>query len=138
MSVVTIIGDGQLARMTQTAAIELGLSLRLLAGADAPHSGTLSLSPADAFVGWLPQEHERRRGETVAGYIARRTGCARATAEMDTAAAALEHPAPRGGPDPADVYAAALERWLASSRPLSAAARIRYRCSKRQPNHASP
>lgn len=91
--------------------------LRLLAGADAPHGGTISLSPADAFVGWLPQEHERSRGETVAGYIARRTGCARATAEMDIAAAALEHPAPRGGPDPADVYAAALERWLASGAP---------------------
>ncbi|ATG51401.1 heme ABC transporter ATP-binding protein [Brachybacterium vulturis] len=88
--------------------------LRLLAGAGIPHAGTVSLSPTDAFVGWLPQEHERRAGETVAGYIARRTGCARATAEMDAAAAALAHAAPRGGPDPADVYSSALERWLAS------------------------
>ncbi|WP_281163676.1 5-(carboxyamino)imidazole ribonucleotide synthase [Corynebacterium ulceribovis] len=32
MPVVTVIGDGQLARMMQTAAIELGQSLRLLAG----------------------------------------------------------------------------------------------------------
>ncbi|WP_423777070.1 5-(carboxyamino)imidazole ribonucleotide synthase [Corynebacterium massiliense] len=32
LPVVTIIGDGQLARMTQTAAIELGQSVRLLAG----------------------------------------------------------------------------------------------------------
>ena len=53
-------------------------------------------------------------GETVAEYIARRTGCARATEEMDAAAAALGEPAPPGAPDPNDVYAAALERWLAS------------------------
>ena len=88
--------------------------LGLLAGAEDPPAGTVSLSPSDAFVGWLPQEHERRTGETVADYIARRTGCAQATAEMGAAAAALGHAAPRGGPDPDDVYAAALERWLAS------------------------
>ena len=40
--------------------------LRLLAGVDEPQEGTVSLAPADAFVGWLPQEHERIAGETVA------------------------------------------------------------------------
>jgi ATPase subunit of ABC transporter with duplicated ATPase domains len=88
--------------------------LRLLAGASAPQEGSLTLSPSDAFVGWLPQEHERVPGETVAGYVARRTGCAAASASLDAAATALEQEAPRGGPDPADVYAAALDRWLAS------------------------
>ncbi|MCR2827597.1 ABC-F family ATP-binding cassette domain-containing protein [Microbacterium sp. zg.Y909] len=90
--------------------------LRLLAGIDAPQSGSVALSPPDAFVGWLPQEHERVEGETVAQYIARRTGCAQATVDMDAAAAALADPAPAGGaaPDPADVYSAALDRWLAS------------------------
>ena len=88
--------------------------LRLLAGASAPQEGSLALSPSDAFVGWLPQEHERVPGETVAGYVARRTGCAAASAALDAAATALEQEAPRGGPDPADVYAAALDRWLAS------------------------
>ena len=90
--------------------------LRLLAGVDAPQEGSVSLSPADAFVGWLPQEHERVPGETVAEYIARRTGCAEASGDMDAAAAALAEPAPSGsgGPDPADVYATALDRWLAS------------------------
>ncbi|MGO1983778.1 MAG: ABC-F family ATP-binding cassette domain-containing protein [Brachybacterium alimentarium] len=90
--------------------------LRLLAGVDAPQEGTVSLSPADAFVGWLPQEHERVPGESVAQYIARRTGCAEATRDMDAAAAALaetEATGP-GGADPADVYATALDRWLAS------------------------
>lgn len=90
--------------------------LRILAGELAPQEGEIHLAPADAFVGWLPQEHERVAGETVAAYIARRTGCAQATAEMDAAAAALGDPAPAapGAPDPADVYSAALERWLAS------------------------
>jgi len=88
--------------------------LRILAGVVEPQAGSVSLSPADAFVGWLPQEHERLEGETIAGYIGRRTGCAEATADMDTAAAALAEPAPAGGADPADVYSAALDRWLAS------------------------
>jgi len=88
--------------------------LRILAGVTEPQGGSVSLSPADAFVGWLPQEHERLSGETIGGYIARRTGCAEATVDMDTAAAALAEPAPAAGPDPADVYSAALDRWLAS------------------------
>ena len=91
--------------------------LRLLAGVDEPQAGTVTLSPGDAFVGWLPQEHERVPGETVAEYIGRRTGSTQATAEMDAAAAALGEvdAAPRAdGLDPADVYSTALDRWLAS------------------------
>ncbi|GAA1615136.1 ABC-F family ATP-binding cassette domain-containing protein [Leucobacter chromiireducens] len=90
--------------------------LRILAGELAPQEGTVHLAPLDAFVGWLPQEHERVPGETVAAYVARRTGCAQATLEMDAAAAALGDPDAVGpdGADPADVYSAALERWLAS------------------------
>ena len=91
--------------------------LSLLGGLAEPQAGTVSLAPADAFVGWLPQEHERVPGETVAGYIARRTGCTQATLEMDDAASALSDlwPAPRpDGFDAADLYSAALDRWLAS------------------------
>jgi len=89
--------------------------LRLLAGVDEPQAGTVTLAPADAFVGWLPQEHERLPGETVAQYVGRRTGCTRATQEMDAAADALAGTSPiDGADDPADVYSAALERWLAS------------------------
>jgi ATPase subunit of ABC transporter with duplicated ATPase domains len=91
--------------------------LRLLAGVDEPQDGTITLAPGDAFVGWLPQEHERVPGETVAQYIGRRTGSTQATAEMDAAAAALGDldPAPRAdGLDPSDVYSTALDRWLAS------------------------
>jgi ATPase subunit of ABC transporter with duplicated ATPase domains len=85
--------------------------LRLLAGVDEPQGGSISLAPSDAFVGWLPQEHERVAGETVAQYIARRTGCAEATREMDATAAALGDPDAVGADD---AYATALERWLAS------------------------
>ncbi|BDV31050.1 ABC-F family ATP-binding cassette domain-containing protein [Microbacterium terricola] len=89
--------------------------LKLLAGIDEPQAGTVSLAPADAFVGWLPQEHERIPGETVADYIARRTGCADATREMDAAATALGDPdSATPGVDPADAYSVALDRWLAS------------------------
>ncbi|GAB2463735.1 ATPase subunit of ABC transporter with duplicated ATPase domains [Conyzicola lurida] len=89
--------------------------LRILAGETEPQAGTVSLAPADAFVGWLPQEHERLEGETIAAYVGRRTGCAEATRDMDDAALGLADPTPRAdGADPADVYSAALDRWLAS------------------------
>ncbi|MDO3634511.1 ABC-F family ATP-binding cassette domain-containing protein [Mycolicibacterium arseniciresistens] len=85
--------------------------LRILAGDLEPLDGAVSIAPADAFVGWLPQEHERVPGETVAGYIARRTGCTDATRAMEEAAAALADPDPAHG-DPAAVYSAALDHWL--------------------------
>ncbi|MEZ7714259.1 ABC-F family ATP-binding cassette domain-containing protein [Micrococcus luteus] len=86
--------------------------LRILGGDLAPQAGTVSLAPSDAFVGWLPQEHKRVSGETVAGYIARRTGCAEATREMDASAEALADPDVTDAA--ADRYNTALTRWLAS------------------------
>ena len=71
--------------------------LRILAGDVEPLDGTVSLAPADAFVGWLPQEHQRVPGETVGAYIARRTGCTAATQAMEAAAAALADARPRPG-----------------------------------------
>jgi ATPase subunit of ABC transporter with duplicated ATPase domains len=86
--------------------------LRILAGNLEPLDGVINLAPADAFVGWLPQEHERVPGETVAGYIARRAGCAAATQAMETAAAALADPDHTAAQ--ADAYSAALDHWLAT------------------------
>ena len=86
--------------------------LRILGGDLAPQAGTVSLAPSDAFVGWLPQEHGRVVGESVAAYIARRTGCAAAQAEMDDAAEALA--AAEVTDAAADRYNTALNRWLAS------------------------
>ncbi|RYB90529.1 ABC-F family ATP-binding cassette domain-containing protein [Nocardioides oleivorans] len=87
--------------------------LRLLAGESTPMAGSVSTAPSDAFVGWLPQEHERVPGETIAGYLGRRTGAAPATEAMEAAAAALETDDPRAG----DVYAAALDHWLVTGAP---------------------
>ncbi|ABS01942.1 ABC-F family ATP-binding cassette domain-containing protein [Kineococcus radiotolerans] len=83
--------------------------LRLLAGGETPETGTVSLSPPTATVGYLPQEPERRPGETVAGFLGRRTGVAQAQREMDEAAEGLA----TGAPGADDRYADALDRWLA-------------------------
>ena len=84
--------------------------LALLAGAATPFAGTVSRAPSDAFIGWLPQEHERLPGETVARYLARRTGAAEATAAMEGTAARLSSDEPGAH----DAYAVAFDRWLAS------------------------
>ncbi|MDJ1642600.1 ABC-F family ATP-binding cassette domain-containing protein [Streptomyces pakalii] len=83
--------------------------LRLLAGLDRPEQGELRLSPPTATVGHLPQEPERRDGETVAAFLARRTGVADAQRVMDEATEALV----AGAPGADDAYSDALERWLA-------------------------
>ncbi|MCX5386743.1 ABC-F family ATP-binding cassette domain-containing protein [Streptomyces sp. NBC_00083] len=83
--------------------------LRLLAGLDAPEEGELRLSPPGASVGHLPQEPDRRPGETIRAFLARRTGVAAAQETMDNATQALVD----GAPGADDAYADSLERWLA-------------------------
>ncbi|GII57084.1 ABC transporter ATP-binding protein [Planotetraspora thailandica] len=82
--------------------------LRLLAGLDEPEQGGIGLTPATASVGHLPQEPERRQGETVGRFLARRTGVARAQADLDAATQALVD----GLPGADDAYSTSLERWL--------------------------
>jgi len=82
--------------------------LRTLAGLVPVEAGTITLSPPSANVGYLPQERDRRPGETVRDFLARRTGVGPAHAAMDAAAEALA----AGGPGAGDGYAVALERWL--------------------------
>ena len=83
--------------------------LRILAGMQPPEAGSIGLSPPEATVGFLPQLVDRIDGESVAGFLARRTGVSAAQAEMDAAATALTEGA-RGAEDR---YSLALERWLA-------------------------
>ena len=83
--------------------------LRILAGELPAESGSIALSPPHATVGHLPQETERRPGETVAALLARRTGVAAAQVAMEAATERLI----AGGPGADDDYAEALERWLA-------------------------
>ncbi|MEU4676434.1 ABC-F family ATP-binding cassette domain-containing protein [Micromonospora sp. NPDC023737] len=83
--------------------------LRTLAGLLPVEAGSVTLNPPTASVGHLPQEPERRSGETVRAFLARRTGVAAAQVALDAATEALT--AGRAGAD--DAYAEALERWLA-------------------------
>ncbi|MFF4215369.1 heme ABC transporter ATP-binding protein [Streptosporangium nondiastaticum] len=82
--------------------------LRLLAGLGRAEEGGISLSPPTATVGHLPQEPDRRPGESVRAFLARRTGVAQAQAELDAATQALVE----GAPGADDAYAASLDRWL--------------------------
>ncbi|WP_280469406.1 ABC-F family ATP-binding cassette domain-containing protein [Nocardia farcinica] len=79
--------------------------LRMLAARETP-TGTITLSPPDATVGYLAQEPERVPGETVLDFLGRRTGVTAAQRAMDAAAERLAE----GG---TDEYSPALERWLA-------------------------
>ncbi|MGC3864169.1 ABC-F family ATP-binding cassette domain-containing protein [Micromonospora chersina] len=82
--------------------------LRTLAGLQPLEQGSVALNPPTATVGYLPQEPERRPGETVRGFLARRTGVTAAQAALDAATEALT----AGTPGADDAYATALERWL--------------------------
>ena len=69
----------------------------------------MTLSPPTATVGHLPQEPDRRAGETVAAFLSRRTGVAAAQARWTPPPRRLSE----GAPGADDAYAAALDRWLA-------------------------
>jgi ATPase subunit of ABC transporter with duplicated ATPase domains len=82
--------------------------LRILSGADVPDTGTVSRTPPGATVGYLPQEADRRAGETLRAFLARRTGVAAANDALETAAGALAS----GGRGAEDEYAAALDAYM--------------------------
>ncbi|HEX4819358.1 MAG TPA: ABC-F family ATP-binding cassette domain-containing protein [Acidimicrobiales bacterium] len=79
--------------------------LRVLAGVQTPDGGSVTLSPPSATVGYLPQEPERRAGETVRAFLARRTGVTAASNELEAATETIA--------DDHDRYDIALQRWLA-------------------------
>ena len=83
--------------------------LRMLAGTRPADAGTVTVSPPGATIGYLPQEPDRRPGETARQFLARRTGVAAADEAMQAAADALA----AGTPGADENYSHALERWLA-------------------------
>ncbi len=89
--------------------------LRVLAGELVPDSGSVT---ATGTVGYLPQERDRRAGETALAYLARRTGVAAAEQAMLTASERLAagHASARQGRAD-DEYAAALDRYLVLGGP---------------------
>ncbi len=80
--------------------------LKTLAGLIPAEQGKVSLNPPSANIGHLPQEPDRREGETVRDFLARRTGVAAAQATLDAATEALTAGTDEG-------YSDALDRWLA-------------------------
>jgi ATPase subunit of ABC transporter with duplicated ATPase domains len=78
--------------------------LRILAGVEPPDEGSVE---REGTVGYLPQEPERREGETLLELLARRTGVAAAAGRMDELAAAL------GDGGGVAEYTAALDLYLA-------------------------
>src|SRR6202023_1713655 len=73
-----------------------------------PEAGTVERSPATLRVGYLSQEPDARPGETVRAYLARRTGVAKAAAELDWLTNALAE-----DPSALEPYSQALDRFLA-------------------------
>jgi len=82
--------------------------LRILAGIRPPDSGSVTVAPTTAHIGYLTQEPETLDGETVRAHIMRRTGVDTAHAELDRAAQALADNVPKAD----DAYSDALESWL--------------------------
>ena len=83
--------------------------LRVLAGTQRIDAGKVTVAPASATIGYLPQEPDRSEHETVFDFLSRRTGVAEATAELEAATTALSV----GEPGSDDRYSDALDRWLA-------------------------
>jgi len=82
--------------------------LEVCAGGLVPDSGSVSLSPPTATIGWLTQEQERT-DELVRDLLHRRTGVAAAQSELERATVALAEGEARA----ADRYDVGLQRWLA-------------------------
>ena len=103
-----VVGPGDVIGLVGVNGAGKSTLLRMLAGLSAAQEGTVTVSPPDASIGYLPQEPDRRPGETVRQFLARRTGVAAADDAMQAAAAALA----AGTPGAEDAYSRGLERWL--------------------------
>ena len=82
--------------------------LRILAGLEEPDAGTVRRSPSELAVGYLPQERELRGDETLATFLARRTGVATASARLDDLTERLAT-----DPTAIEPHARTLDRFLA-------------------------
>jgi ATPase subunit of ABC transporter with duplicated ATPase domains len=82
--------------------------LRVLAGLVEVDSGVVERTPATLAIGYLQQETDAVVGESLLTYLARRTGVAAASAELDRQTAALA-----GDSSAVEAYTDALEGFLA-------------------------
>jgi ATPase subunit of ABC transporter with duplicated ATPase domains len=103
-----VVGPGDVVGLVGANGAGKSTLLRLLGGLVEPEQGQVALSPPAAQPGYLPQEADRRPGETVRAFLHRRTGVEAAQERLDTATADLA----AGRPGADDEYADALETWL--------------------------
>ncbi len=89
--------------------------LRVLAGLEPLDSGLVERTPANLAIGYLHQERDAQAGETVMDYLARRTGVAAASAELDRRTEAL-------AAEPAEPGAAAGSGAAGTAGPAAGAA----------------
>lgn len=87
--------------------------LAIVSGRSMPESGTVTLAPAAATCGYLPQEPDPRPDEDVLAYLARYTGVAKAVADFAAAADGLA----AGTAQANAFYDTALAAYLASGAP---------------------
>ncbi len=104
-----VVGPGEVIGLVGVNGAGKSTLLQVLAGQRVEQGGTVTVSPPDASVGYLPQEPDRRPQETVRQFLARRTGVTVAHEAMQAAAEALA----AGTPGADDDYSRELERWLA-------------------------
>ncbi len=105
--VTLVVGPGSRIGLVGPNGVGKSSLLRILAGLDIPDAGTVRRSPPELEVGYLPQEADSRPGETLGGYLGRRTGVAEAEAELDELASRLE-----SDESQIEAHAAALDRFL--------------------------
>ncbi|MGC1283214.1 MAG: ATP-binding cassette domain-containing protein, partial [Streptosporangiaceae bacterium] len=77
-----VVGPGDVIGLVGVNGAGKSTLLRMLAGLSAAQDGTVTVSPPDASIGYLPQEPDRHPGETVRQFLARRTGVAAADDTM--------------------------------------------------------
>jgi ATPase subunit of ABC transporter with duplicated ATPase domains len=104
-----VVGPGEVIGLVGVNGAGKSTLLQVLAGQRVGQGGTVTVSPPDASVGYLPQEPDRRPQETVRQFLARRTGVTAAHEAMQAAADALA----AGTPGADEDYSRELERWLA-------------------------
>ncbi len=103
------VGPGDRVGMVAPNGVGKSTLLKIMAGELAPESGSVVRAPVSAAVVLLSQVPEVREHETLYEHLARRTGVAAATAEMESAAVGLAG----GSSGSDDRYAEALDAWLA-------------------------
>jgi ATPase subunit of ABC transporter with duplicated ATPase domains len=87
--------------------------LQILAGVEMPDSGSVVVTPPESTIAYLAQEHEAHGTETLSELLARRSGVAGATIELEAAGEGLV----AASPGSEDRYSIALERFMALGAP---------------------